>query len=129
MRFQKLTIPLIAAIFLFFAASAQDGRTQVKGRVTSEDGKEGIGGVTISIKGTRKGVTTAPDGTFHLQLESPDQQLIFSYAGYESLTLDARNTNLSAITLRKSNKQLDEVVVTGYSIQSRKFIAGSIATV
>jgi hypothetical protein len=114
---------------VFFAASAQEGRIQLKGRVTADDAKEGLGGVTISVKGSRRGVTTASDGSFHFDIGNTDRQLILSYAGYESLVVDARNTDLSGLVLKKSNKQLDEVVVTGYSVQSRKFIAGSIATV
>jgi TonB-linked SusC/RagA family outer membrane protein len=128
MRFLKLTMTFLSAL-VFFAASAQEGRIQLKGRVTADDAKEGLGGVTISVKGSRRGVTTASDGSFHFDIGNTDRQLILSYAGYESLVVDARNTDLSGLVLKKSNKQLDEVVVTGYSVQSRKFIAGSIATV
>jgi len=129
MRLPKLTILILPAILFFLAATAQDGHVQLKGRVTAEDGKEGLGGVTISIRGTRRGVTSAPDGSFHIDVNGADAQLVFSYAGYESITLDARRSDVSSVLLRKSNRQMEEVVVTGYSIQSRKFISGSIASV
>jgi TonB-linked SusC/RagA family outer membrane protein len=74
-------------------------------------------------------VTTGADGSFQINVDGAGRQLVFSYAGYEPLTVDAGRTDLQTIQLRKSNKQLDEVVVTGYSVQSRKFIAGSIASV
>lgn len=118
----------IPAFYSTFTADAQD-HTEIKGKVISEDGKEGIADVTISVKGSRKAVVTAPDGSFHITIAATDRQLVFSYAGYETLIVDTRNTDFSIVPLKKSNRQMEEVVVTGYSIQSRKFIAGSIASV
>lgn len=130
MRLTKPLILLLAAIVITTGVRAQPTfPRQLTGKVTSEDGKEALGGVSISVKGSRKGVTTASDGTFRLNLEGVDRYLVISYAGYESLTLDTRNAGLSSIRLKRSNQQMEEVLVTGYSTQARKFIAGSIATV
>ncbi len=129
MRFARLMVVALVALFFLSTARAQSGRKTLTGKVFTEDGREGLGGVSISVKGTRKGVTTAPNGTFHLDLDPSDQVLIFSFAGYEPITIDARNADVSSILLKKSSRQMEEVLVTGYSTQSRKFISGSIASV
>src|ERR1700760_3180653 len=108
MRFARLLVVALIPLFFLSAARAQDGRKRLTGQVFTEDGKEGLGGVSVSVKGTRRGVTTAPDGTFHLDVETSDQVLIFSSAGYDPVTVDARNSTISSILLKKSSRQMEE---------------------
>jgi TonB-dependent starch-binding outer membrane protein SusC len=119
-------------LFIFLVAGiarAQEGRIPVTGKVTTEDGKEGLAGVSVTVKGTHHGTTTGQDGTYHLTLGPEDKVLVISYNGYDTQTLDARGGAAVSILLRKNSRQLDDVIVTGYSTQNRKYIAGSIATV
>jgi TonB-linked SusC/RagA family outer membrane protein len=86
-----------------------------------------MSGVSVTVKGSRRGTTTGPDGSFRLLLSPDDKTLVISYSGYETQYVDARNA--AAVLLKKENRQLEDVIVTGYSTQNRKFIAGSITSV
>lgn len=121
---QVFTLVLFS-LFIFLSAVAQE--TPVTGRVISEEEKGGLGGVSIVVKGTHRGTTTGPDGSFRILLTAGDRTLIISHSGYETLSVDARNAG--AVLLKKDNRQLEDVIVTGYSTQNRKFITGSITSV
>src|SRR5215213_7871617 len=72
---------LLLCFFAFFAAvvSAQE-TIPVKGRIVNQDG-DGMPGVSIQVKGTSKGTTTANDGSF--QIDAPaNSTLVVSYVGY-----------------------------------------------
>lgn len=99
----------------------------VTGKVLSEDDRAGLGGVSISVKGSRRGTTTAADGTFRLLLGASDKVLVVSYAGFETQYVNVQAAG--SIVLKKENRQLEDVIVTGYSTQNRKFVAGSITSV
>jgi TonB-dependent starch-binding outer membrane protein SusC len=126
MRYTSL---LMLLLFAAGIARSQNGQTPITGKVTAEDGKEGLGGVSVSVKGTHRGTVTGPDGTYRLNIGPEDKVLVVSYNGYDLQTIDARSSETASISLKKSSRQLDDVIVTGYSSQNRKFIAGSIATV
>ncbi|CAL1521390.1 TonB-dependent receptor [Chitinophaga sp. MM2321] len=113
---RKVLFLLLSVLCLTGQAFAQS-RT-VTGKVT--DGTDGspIPGVTIQIKGTGKGATTQPDGQFSLEASSNDV-FIVSFIGYESQEVPVgTGTNLH-IKLKVDSKNLDEVVVTGYTIERK----------
>ena len=56
---------------------------QITGKVTSADG-EPLPGVTVLVKGTTVGATTAPDGTYSLSVPEQPSTLVFSFIGYTS---------------------------------------------
>lgn len=67
-------------------ANGKGGDSQPKkvtGKVTDEKTGETLIGVTVQIKGTTSGTTTSVDGTYAIDLPSPDAILVFSYLGYE----------------------------------------------
>lgn len=113
---RKVLFLLLSVLFLAGQAFAQS-RT-VTGKIT--DGKDGapIPGATIQIKGTSKGVSTAPDGTFSLQVSGTDV-LVVSFIGYEKKEVPVGETSALKISLTTDSKSLDEVVVTGYTMEKK----------
>lgn len=101
----------------------------VSGKVFSEDQQTPLEGVTVSIKGSRNQVLTDKDGQFSIVTKKADDILRFSYVGFEGQEVKASDGSTISITLKKDNKQLDDIVVTGYSTQNKKFIAGSISRI
>ncbi|WP_161964124.1 SusC/RagA family TonB-linked outer membrane protein [Chitinophaga flava] len=113
---RKVLFLLLAVLCVAGQAFAQN--RNVMGKVT--DGKDGspIPGVTIQVKGTSKGIATNPDGTFSLQASGQDV-LVVSFIGYETKEVPVGTAEKLNITLKTDSKSLDEVVVTGYTLEKK----------
>jgi TonB-dependent starch-binding outer membrane protein SusC len=120
--------PLMAVCVLFIlgAASLQAQRT-VRGKVSDEFG--GIPGATVMEKGTSNGTITDVNGDFSLKITTANPVIKISATGYEGVELDATSQNAFTVTLNASDNVLDEAVVTGYTVDTRKQTTSAVATV
>jgi outer membrane cobalamin receptor len=55
--------------------------------------------------------------------------LTISSVGYQNLEVKVTGASLGSISLQSANGSLEEVVVTGYSAQRKKDIAGAVSIV
>jgi TonB-linked SusC/RagA family outer membrane protein len=100
---------------------------QLTGRITSANG-EGLPGVTVVLKGTTRGTTSGPDGSFSLNAPDKAGTLIFSFVGYSTQEHNFTGPGAINVKLSEDSKSLDDVVVVGYGTQKRGDITGAIAT-
>ena len=100
---------------------------QIKGKVTTTDGVP-LNGVSVSIKNTKKGVTTNSDGEYTIAVVEEDV-LVFSYVGYETKEAAVSGLGTLNVSLTEIKKVLSDVVVVGYGKQSRRTLASSVSTV
>ncbi|MFD3001149.1 SusC/RagA family TonB-linked outer membrane protein [Pontibacter toksunensis] len=103
--------------------------TTVSGRVTDQSSGEGLPGVSVIVKGTTVGATTSADGSYLVNVPANNNTLVFRYIGYanQEVAIDGRST--INVTLALDQKQLQEVVITGYGSTVAKELTGSVATV
>ncbi len=101
----------------------------VKGKVLGGDNKEPLPGVSVVVKGTQQGAITGGDGGYSIVVPSDQSVLVFSFVGYISQEMQVMNRSLINITLESDIKALSEVVVTGYTAQSRRDITGSVSVI
>ncbi|WP_025765255.1 SusC/RagA family TonB-linked outer membrane protein [Dyadobacter tibetensis] len=101
----------------------------VKGRVVSAKDQIGLPGVSVVVKGTSKGVNTDVDGNFTIDVESPQDILVFSFVGSISQEIVVGNRTFIDVKLAENSKLLDEVVVVGYGTQTRERTTSAIANV
>jgi TonB-linked SusC/RagA family outer membrane protein len=103
----------------------------IKGKVTDEK-NDVLPGVSIVLKGTQKGTTSDIDGMYQLEI-SDDQAsvatLVFSFVGYESQELPLGGKSSLDVSMKVSEKGLEEVVVVGYGEQRKSDVTGSSSTV
>lgn len=120
---------IVALLLLFFLVSsammAQD--RQITGKVSDATGP--IPGVNILVKGTTNGAATDDNGDFTITLKSGENTLVISSTGYASQEIQVGNQTNFNITLEESDIALTEVVVTGYSVESRRQTTGAVSTV
>ena len=116
-----------AMFFVFFllCSTVMLAQNKVSGTVLDATGEPLIG-VSVLEAGTSNGVVTDFNGNFTLTVKQ-GAQLTFSYVGYTSQTLAARNG--MKVTLQEDNTVLNEVVVVGYGTMRRKDVTSSITTV
>lgn len=95
------------------------------GKVTDNNG-EPIIGATVKVKGggASQGTVTDMDGNFSLKAK-PGTTLVISYIGYKNKEVKGAS-NLS-ITLDDNSELLNEVVVTGYTVQRKADLTGAVS--
>jgi TonB-dependent SusC/RagA subfamily outer membrane receptor len=86
----------------------------VRGQVVDASNEEGLPGVTILVKGTTVGVSTAADGSFALRVPWGKATLVASFVGYVTQDVETEHQNQVYFKLRADSKALQEVVVVGY---------------
>ena len=113
----KLFTLITTAFFCLPLCSLSQSRT-ITGKVTDSAGA-GMENVSVRVKGSRTGTATKADGTYSMNVNSPVAILVFSSIGYLNKEIAAGNQNTVSITLTKSNEALTDVVVVGYTQQSK----------
>ncbi|MDX2071491.1 MAG: TonB-dependent receptor [Haliscomenobacter sp.] len=118
------------AVFLLLClpAIAVMGQRTISGKVTDTN-REGLPGVNVLLKGTATGVVTELDGTFSMEVPSTGGALVVSYVGYRTLEVALDAQSAYNITLEEDVSTLKELVVTGYTIDSRREATGAVSTV
>ncbi|KGL63130.1 SusC/RagA family TonB-linked outer membrane protein [Polaribacter sp. Hel1_85] len=97
--------------------------------VVNDSSGNTLPGVSVIIKGTKKGVTTDFDGNYSISNVSPNNELVFSYLGMASQTILVGNKTKINIVLKDDASSLDEIVVIGYGKTSRRTVTGAISSV
>ena len=108
-------------------AQAQSGerRITITGTVLDDTG-ETLPGVNVTQKGTTNGTATAADGSFSMAIPQ-GATLVFSFIGFVTQEIVARNETPLTVSLLEDVQRLDEVVVTvAYGTRSRRSITGAV---
>ena len=97
---------------------------EITGTVTDAMGP--VIGATVMEKGTNNGTVTDFDGNFTLKVQA-GTMLVFSYIGYNTQELPAKDG--MQVSMQENAKELAEVVVTGYQVQRKADLTGSVGVV
>jgi TonB-linked SusC/RagA family outer membrane protein len=109
---RKILSLLAVLVLLSVLAFAQT--RLITGQVKDEQG-EPIPFATVTIKGTKKGVTTDANGNFRISASTGDV-LVFTAVGAESSEATVSAADILSATLKKTGA-LQEVVVTALGVQ------------
>jgi len=122
---RKLLMLLFGFVLMLGTAWAQ---RSISGRVSDEKGNP-LSNVSVQVKGTNVGVLTNADGSFTLNFPANGKILVISAIdmGVEEINVgDRSNFN---ITLRQSDKSMQEVVVVGYQAVRKSDVASAISKI
>ena len=121
----KLKSFLVSALLLAgLTAFAQ--QITVTGVVTSSADGYGVIGAAVVEKGTTNGTVTDYDGNFVLTVNK-GAVIEFSSIGYVTVEMPAAEH--MEVVLDEDSQMLEEVVVTGYTVQRKADLTGAISTV
>lgn len=98
------------------------------GRVTGKSDGAPIPGVNVTIKGSTRGAVTNAAGEFSLAADN-NATLVFSFIGYQTQEVPVGSQTTFNVALEDDATSLNEVVVTGYSTDSRRQTTGAVSTV
>jgi TonB-linked SusC/RagA family outer membrane protein len=129
-----LCFTVIALALSFMTANktyAQEGtvsqtqKQSVRGKVTDETGKP-LQGVSVTVKGSSKGVATNENGEFSIDIPEGAKILQFSYVGMEPQEVKIGNQKELNVSLAPEMKEQQEVVVIGYGTQKKQAVTGAV---
>ena len=125
--YRFLQTAFVGAFVLLFSMSvfAQDRR--VTGKISGADGP--IPGANVLLKGTSTGTSTDANGDFTLSVRGANPVLVISAIGSKTQEVVVGNRTAVDLTLADDATALDEVVVTGYTTDTKRETTGAVSTV
>ncbi|OQP40819.1 hypothetical protein A4H97_14505 [Niastella yeongjuensis] len=103
-------------------------QTTITGTILTDE-QVPLEGVTIQVKGHAVQTLTNNRGGFSITVPALPVLLLVSHTGYLKEEFTITTLTPASYRLIRNEKNLDEVVITGYSTQNKKLIAGSIQTI
>lgn len=101
----------------------------ISGTVTDGTTGELLVGVTIQVKGTMTGSISQSDGSYSVNIPHDANVLIFSFVGYVTQEIPINGRTVIDVVMEEEITALEEIVVTGYSVEKKKDIIGSVSVV
>lgn len=127
----KLLFILLSMIWVLaqHEASAQGTSREATGTVTDNETKEGVPGVTVTVKGTTRGVLTDVSGKFRIEAVNDNSVLVFSMVGYLPQEIAVGTKSVVDVSMSADNQHLSEVIVVGYGVQKKETVTGSVVSI
>ena len=100
---------------------------QVRGTVKDDKGNP-LAGVSVVVKGTTKGTSTAADGSFIIEANNGDV-LEFTRVGYKTKSIVVRANENISVQMEVQAVAGSEIVVVGYGTQKKVNLTGAVSTV
>ena len=116
---------LFLSFALLLVSTIMYAQTEITGTVVDATGETVIG-ATVMEKGSSNGTVTDFDGNFTIKVNE-GAILTISYIGYQTVELPAQNG--MKVTLKDDAEVLQEVVVTGYQVQRKADLTGSVGVI
>ncbi|KAA2242749.1 TonB-dependent receptor [Chitinophaga agrisoli] len=120
----KVLLFTLAACCMAAAGFSQQRR--LSGTVSEKSSHSPLPGVTVRT-GSQV-ATTDSSGRFSINA-TPDEPLIFSFLGMQTLTMKAPGSGQLSVSLEQSINDLNQVVVTGYQVQKKADLTGAVSAV
>ena len=117
LRAIMLTLTLLLCTIMY-------AQQEISGKVSDAMGP--VIGATVMEKGTSNGTVTDFDGNFKLKVAA-GKTLVFTYIGYQTQELPAQNG--MQVEMKDDAQTLNEVVITGYQVQRKADLTGSVGVV
>ena len=105
---RKLLFSLGLVLFWIVPVLAQD--QVISGKVSSSEDGASLPGVSVSIKGSSRGITTGSDGSYRLSVPGKNAVLSFSFVGFARQDVAVGNKSVINVSLVPEAASLDEVV-------------------
>jgi TonB-linked SusC/RagA family outer membrane protein len=131
----------LAILLCSFAVTAQAGWKEphftspfnmppitVSGKVVDSK-NAALEGVSVLVKGTKKGVTTNAAGVYSIANVPDNAILIFSYTGFESREMAVKGQASLNVSLTEHVSGLNDVVVVGYGTATKKDLTGAVSQI
>jgi TonB-dependent starch-binding outer membrane protein SusC len=118
---------LLSALMITLLSNARAQR-EVTGRVTDSRDGTALAGASVTVKNKSTGTSTDQDGRFKIEAAATDI-LIFTSIGFADQELRASSATINVVLQFADRGNLREVIITGYTVQSRREATASVGKV
>jgi TonB-linked SusC/RagA family outer membrane protein len=128
----KTPLLLLTAMAMSYGnvAYSQNTPLRVSGQVTDVSTGETLVGATVKVQGAENSVTVDGTGKFLITVPGANSVLVITFTGYTDLQVPLEGKTVVDIKLSRVTTNLEEVVVTGFGLTTRKAtLSGAIATI
>ncbi|MGL4631164.1 MAG: SusC/RagA family TonB-linked outer membrane protein [Leadbetterella sp.] len=101
----------------------------ISGQVNDGVTNETLIGVSVSIKGTTRGVVTDVNGKYSIEVPSTTSVLVFTYLGYEPQEIEVGSRSSINVSLNLQTQALEEVIVVGFGQVNKRDLTGAVGKV
>ncbi len=112
-HFKKYILVITAALSL----AVTDGLAQTTLRIISAENGMPVIGATVTVIDSQTQIVSDSSGVINLSVS--EGSLLINHVAYETRRIDLSKISGNAILLDPSTKQLDEVIVRGYDLDSK----------
>jgi TonB-linked SusC/RagA family outer membrane protein len=123
---RKFTLLLAGLLLLWVQLLAQSH--QIKGKIIDENGTP-VPNASVIVVGTKRGTVTDADGNFTLTISETAKAVSFSAIGFAPLEVRINARGVINVSMRSTNRSLEDVVVIGYGTQKKENVTGSISAI
>jgi len=116
------------ALLLFGLLNFSYAQTMLEGKVKSKSTGDALSGVTVTLKGGNKTVTTDVLGNFIIEIPAKGGSLLISYSGMKSQVYSVSGKTKNIEVLMEESVS-NEVVVVGYGTKKRKDLSTAVSSV
>lgn len=117
----------VLMLLLLLTSVSLQAQRRVTGKVSEASGA--LPGATILVKGTSTGAVSDADGAFTITVPNDNSTLVISATGYQTVELAVGTQSSIEVTLQESASSLSEIVVTGYTVETRRQTTAAVSTV
>lgn len=112
---------LMMMLFTVLTGFGTDGNRMIKGTVTAANDGLPLPGVTVKVTGTNATTQTNAGGKYSINVPAGNNQLTFTFIGYEPQTVKIGKADIVNIAMVASSRQLKEVIIAagGLSVTKR----------
>ncbi|MDN5212285.1 TonB-dependent receptor [Fulvivirgaceae bacterium BMA12] len=100
---------------------------EISGKITDENNQE-LPGASIIVKGTNHGTISGTDGSYKLSVPE-GATITVSFVGYLTQNIEVGSQTVINVQMAVDAAQLAEVIVVGYSSQTKATVTGAISTI
>ncbi|MBD0293897.1 MAG: TonB-dependent receptor plug domain-containing protein, partial [Flavisolibacter sp.] len=98
----------------------------VVGKVTNTEGQP-LSGVTVQVKGSNVSTVSNANGTYQINVPSPDAELVFSSVGFVQQEAKVNSRGQINIFMAPQVASMENVVVIGYGTQKRRNVTAAVS--
>jgi len=118
----------LALICVLFTLTTFSQSKTITGKILDDKGAPVIG-ASVTVKGSKSGSSSHPDGTFQITVPATATTLVISSVGFASQEVPIGDQTNVSVSLVPSQASLNEVVVIGYGTSRRADVTGAVSTV
>lgn len=125
-RILSVVLPTVCCLLAAQLHAQQQG--EISGLILDIEGQPMVG-VTVLVKNTTQGTTSASDGRYELQNLTLGATIVFSFLGYQTEEFVYQGQTVHNVVMRQASTEMEDIVIVGYGVQKKETVTGALSGV